>query len=476
MRLWKFTDKNVCATMEEILPYYCHLSKIMLSRSTYRFLFTALLVLCFCAVNQPQSAQAQRLSDLRPGEPMDKIVAIVGNEIILQSEVVGHAVMAAQQERASRLRPDDPRNLNRSMDVLINERLMMLKAIEDSLTVSEEEIAERMEYQIQAMSQQFGSERRIEEVYGMTMAKIRREFRDEIRKQLLSERISQQKFATMKVSSKDVQDFYKSYADSIANVPPQIELFHIVKNIDPSTQAKEKTLQLAKKIRDSLIAGGDFAAFAKRYSQDPGSAASGGDLGMVERGKFIAEFEKVAYALQIGEISQPVETPFGFHIILLLEKRENAVKTRHILLKLGQTEDDLERTKKFLDSLRTRVAKGESFEDLAKQYSDDADTKPFGGLLGRIEFSKLPPDMRAKIEKLKDGEITEPMVYNAPGSTKNALNIVLRKKFIPEHKISFDEDYKRLEQLAMMQKRAKFYETWMQDLRKTIYWEVKSKF
>ncbi|TAE30115.1 MAG: parvulin peptidyl-prolyl isomerase [Candidatus Kapaibacterium sp.] len=423
-----------------------------------------------------QSAQAQRLQDLRPGEPMDKIMAIVGNEIILQSEVVGHAVMAAQQDRERRVRPDDPKMLNRSMDVLINERLVMLKAIEDSITVSDDEISERMEYQIQSMTQQFGSERRIEEVYGMSMNKIRRDFREEIRKQLLSERISQQKFATIKVSSKDVQDFYKSFSDSIAPVPAQIELFHIVKNIEPSTQAKDKSIALAKRIRDSLVAGGDFAAFAKRHSQDPGSAASGGDLGMVERGKFIAEFEKVAYALQIGEISQPVESPFGFHVIQLLEKRENAVKTRHILLKLGQTEDDLERTKKFLDSLKIRVTKGALFEDLAKQYSDDADTKAFGGLLGRIEVAKLPPDMRTKVEKLNDGDITEPMTYNAPGSTKSALHIILKKKFIPEHKIAFDEDYKRLEQMAMMQKRAKFYETWVKDLRKSIYWEVKSKF
>lgn len=421
------------------------------------------------------SAQ-QKMPDFRPGEPMDKIVAVVGNEIILQSEVIGHSVMAASQDRDRRVRPDDPKMLNRSLDALINERLVMLKAIEDSLTVSDDEISERMEYQLQAMAQQFGSERRIEEVYGMPMAKIRRDFREEIRKQLLSEKISQQKFASMKVSSKDVQEFFRTFRDSLPPVPPQYEIFHIVKNIDPSPAAKEQTMALAKKLRDSLAAGADFALFAKRYSNDPGSAQNGGDLGMVERGKFIAEFEKVAYGLQIGEISAPVETPFGLHIIQLIEKRENAVKTRHILLKLGQTDDDAQRTRAFLDSLKMRVAKGELFEDLAKQYSDDADTKAFGGLLGRIEASKLPPDLRAKIEKMPDGSISDPMPYNAPSSTKSAFNIVLRKKYIPEHKVSFDEDYKRLEQMATMQKRASFYENWMKELRKTIYWEVKTRF
>lgn len=437
------------------------------------FLFTAIVLVS--PVLTANKASAQGMGNIKSGEPMDKIVAIVGNEIILQSEVVGHLMMSAMQERRTNARPDDPVLLRRSLDVLINEKLIVTKAIEDSLTASEDEITERMDYQIQAMMQQMGSERRIEEVYGMSMAKIRRDFRDEIRKQLLTERLSQQKFAAMKVSSKEVQDFFKQYKDSIPPVPPQFEIYHIVKNVEPSPEAKDKTLALAKKIRDSLVAGGDFATFARRYSNDPGSAASGGDLGFVERGKFIAEFEKTAYALQIGEISQPVETPFGFHVIQLLDKRETAVKTRHILLKLGQTDDDATRTKKFLDSLRMRVAKGESFEDLAKQYSDDTDTKAFGGLLGRMETTKLPADLREKIEKLKDGEITEALTYSAPGSTKSGFNIVFRKKYIPEHKITFDDDYKRLEQMTTMQKRAKVYDDWMRELRKSIYWEVKGK-
>lgn len=437
------------------------------------FLFTAIVLVS--PILTASKASAQGMGNIKSGEPMDKIVAIVGNEIILQSEVVGHLMMSAMQERRTNARPDDPVLLRRSLDVLINEKLIVTKAIEDSLTASEDEITERMDYQIQAMMQQMGSERRIEEVYGMSMAKIRRDFRDEIRKQLLTERLSQQKFAAMKVSSKEVQDFFKQYKDSIPPVPPQFEIYHIVKNVEPSPEAKDKTLALAKKIRDSLVAGGDFATFARRYSNDPGSAASGGDLGFVERGKFIAEFEKTAYALQIGEISQPVETPFGFHVIQLLDKRETAVKTRHILLKLGQTDDDATRTKKFLDSLRMRVAKGESFEDLAKQYSDDTDTKAFGGLLGRMETTKLPADLREKIEKLKDGEITEALTYSAPGSTKSGFNIVFRKKYIPEHKITFDDDYKRLEQMTTMQKRAKVYDDWMKELRKSIYWEVKGK-
>lgn len=405
------------------------------------------------------------------GDAVDKIVAIVGNEIILQSDLMSYVLMAAQNDR--KVNPNDPKTISMTLDMMINERLVIIKAIEDSVTVSEEEINEKLDFQLQMLRGQLGSDRRIEEVYGMPIAKIRRDFRDDVRKRILSEKISQQKFAGIKVTSKEVQDFYTQYKDSLPMIPPQYDLYHIVKNVQASEATKEKTIQLAQRIRDSIIAGGKFADFAKRYSDDPGSKNSGGELGLVTRGNFIAEFEKVAYFLQPGEISQPVETPFGYHIIQLVEKQEDAINTRHILLAMKQSGDDGERTKLFLDSLRQRVEKGESFESLAKSYSDDNDTKAFGGYLGKIEVSKLPGEMKTQVEKLEDGKITLPMLYNNPASTKVAYHIIWRKKYSDEHAVSFTEDYKRIEQMAMAQKRSKMYEEWLKDLRKTIYWEIK---
>lgn len=430
-------------------------------------------VVCACVlIASMQAASAQ----YKAGEAVDKIVAVVGNEIILQSDVMSNVMMAAQQDR--RLNPTDPKVLSRALDMLINDRLVIIKAQEDSVTATEEEISERLEFQLQGLRSQVGSDKRIEALYGMSIAQIKREFRDDIRKRLLSEKISQQKFAGIKVSAKEVQDFFKQFKDSIPKVPPQYELYHIVKYVDASNAAKEKMLALAQKVRDSLVAGGKFAEFAKRYSDDPGSKGAGGDLGLVNRGNFIAEFEKMAYSLQPNEISQPVETPFGYHIIQLIEKQENAVNTRHILFKIGQTEDDGNRAKKFLDSLKQRTEKSESFEDFAKMYSDDTDTKAFGGSLGRIETARMSEalittDVQAKIEKLPDGGVVEPTTYAPPSGTKSGYRIIWRKKFFGEHQIALENDYKRVEQLATAQKRAKLYEDWMKELRRTIYWEVK---
>jgi peptidyl-prolyl cis-trans isomerase SurA len=312
----------------------------------------------------------------------------------------------------------------------------------------------------------------------MSILKIKREFRDEVRKQILTEKISQQKFAAIKATPRDVQDFFGQYKDSLPKMPPQYELHHIVKNVDASSVAKERTLALAQRVRDSVVTGGKFADFARRYSDDPGSKGSGGELGTVNRGNFIAEFEKVAYSLQPNEISLPVETPFGYHIIQLIAKQENSITTRHILFKIGQTTEDADRTKKFLDSLRTVIlkldsGKGDAFEQYAKAFSDDTETKPFGGALGRIEISKLPAEMKSRVEALPDGGISTPESFNVPASTKSAYHILWRKKFLPEHTTSLADDYKRIEQLAVTQKRSKLYESWMAELRKTMYWEMK---
>lgn len=442
-------------------------------------LFVILLISPHSACSQSAGKIPAGLkAEFKAGDVVDKIVAIVGNEIIMQSDVMMNAYMAANRDR--RVNPSDPRLLKESLDMLINERLVMTKAIEDSLTASEDEITERMEFQLQSMRAQFGSDKRIEEVYNMPLVKIKREFRDEVRKQILTEKISQQKFASIKITPREVQEFYKQYRDSLPTVPAQYDLYHIVKFVEASQTAKERTLALAQKVRDSLVAAqGKFADFARRYSDDPGSKNSGGELGTVNRGNFIAEFEKAAYALQPSEISLPVESPFGYHIIQLIEKQENAINTRHILFKIGQTSEDGDRTKKLLDSLKqvimkTDSGKGDAFEQYAKAFSDDTETKAFGGSLGRIELAKLPTDLRERIEKLPDGGITEPALFNVPSSTKVAYHIVFKKKFVPEHAITLAEDYKRVEQMASSQKRARMYEAWMQELRKTIYWQMKN--
>lgn len=403
-------------------------------------------------------------------ESVEKILAVVGKEIILKSDVDGQIeVLASRNPSINKL---DPKIRTYVLDQLINERLIMTKAQEDSVEVLDEEITQRMEYQIQSMVQQFGSEKRIEDLYGMSMAKVRREFRDEIRKQLLVEKIRQKQFSGVKATRSDVENFFERFRDSIPQIPQRVDLYHIVRYVRASDAQSKDAFDLAMKVRDSIVKGGNFAEFAKTYSGDPGSAVHGGDLGFVEKGKFVPAFEAVAYGLQKNEISQPVETPFGWHVIQLLDKTPTSVNCRHILFKVGQSEEDRTMAKAALNELRDSVQSGADFEELAKLYSDEKETQGFGGSMGQIELERLPEEMRTSIEALPDGGVSVPMPY-AADPTKPGYHIMYRKALLPAHKASLELDYKTIEQMATYEKKQRLEQEWVAQLRTNLYWEIR---
>lgn len=404
-------------------------------------------------------------------DAMEGIVAIVGREIILQSDISGQ--IEAMAQRDPRVNRKDPALRKAILDQLINEKLVLTKAEQDTtLEVTDEDISARMDYQIQVLVQQFGSEKRIEDVYGMSISKIKKDFREEIRKRLYIERIQQKMFSDLKVSRGDVESFYSRYQDSIPKVPDRVDLYHIVKYVKASDEKTKEAQQLALRIRDSIIKGASFSDFARRYSGDPASAANGGDLGTVDKGKFVPTFEAAAFALEPDEISQPVESPFGWHVIQLIAKTSSSITTRHILIKVGQSDEDRQAVQTELQGIKGRVVAGENFEELARKLSDERETQGFGGSMGTVELERLPAEMRSIISTLPDGGVSDPLPY-AADPTKPGYHILFRKRLIAAHAPSLTDDYKQLEQLALMEKRQRMEQDWIQDLRKKLYWEVK---
>lgn len=403
------------------------------------------------------------------GNSMERILAVVGPEIILQSDVEGQLAMLKQRSPNAPIKEAEARAF--ILDQLINERLIMAAALEDTLIkVTDDEITQRMDMQIQMLVQQFGSEKRIEDLYGMSMSRIRRDFRDEIRKQLLVEKMRQKELGDVKVSRRDVEQFYDEFKDSIPVSPERVDLYHIVRYVQASEDQQREAYDLALRIRDSIMNGGSFADFARRYSADPGSATAGGDLGFVEKGKFVPTFEAAAFALNPKEISQPVESPFGWHIIQLIDKTASAINSRHILIKVGQSDADRERTREALQELRDSARSGASFEALARTFSDEKETKGFGGAMGEITLGELPPSMKEQIESLKDGDVSEPLPY-AADPTKPGYHIMYRKKTIAAHRPTLESDYKSIERMATFAKKQRMEQTWVQELRQRLYWE-----
>ena len=357
-------------------------------------------------------------------DAMEGIVAVVGREIILQSDITGQVEAMAQRD--PRINRKDPDLRKAILDQLINEKLVLTKAQEDTtIEITDEDISSRMDYQIQMLVQQFGSEKRIEDVYGMSISKIKKDFREEIRKRLYVERIQQKMFTDIKVSRTDVETFYARYKDSIPPVPDRVDLYHIVKYVKASDEDNKQAQLLAVRIRDSIVAGGSFSDFARRHSGDVASAANGGDLGTVDKGKFVPTFEAAAFALEPNEISQPVESPFGWHIIQLIAKTSTSITSRHILIKVGQSDKDRKVAQDDLLALKARVAAGEDFEELARKSSDERETQGFGGAMGLVELERLPGEMRGIITSLSDGGVSDPLPY-AADPTKPGYHILYR--------------------------------------------------
>ena len=403
-------------------------------------------------------------------EVLDRVVAVVDNEIILQSELEFQINIFAAQRQIS---PDTDGLKKQILNSMIDDKLVYAQSELDSIAVTDEEITQRIDYQIQVFQQQYGSIARIEEMYGMSIERIRRELRDDVRKNLMIQKMQQTKFASVEASRREVEEFFNTYKDSIGQIPEKLTIYHIFRNPKANDRIKMKSRELAQSLLDSINAGADFAEIAKKYSDDPGSASQGGDLGFVKRGVFYPEFEAAAFALNEGEISEVVESPVGFHIIQLLERRGESIHTRHVLIKIEPDDDADLATIEFLSDLRDSILdKKATFQDYARRYSEDKETASFGGDLGTFYLNQLDKNLLDIVSKLTQGEISFPRRLDyAPGTY--GYHIVYLEKRVPQHPANLDEDYKEIKRLADEYKKQKEYEKWIKDLKKKIYWEVR---
>lgn len=428
----------------------------MKGRCSSLFARVAALTIMMFSIAHPLNAQTV----------LDRIVAVVDREIITESDLQERITYVALQNR---LDPKAPELRGQVLEGMIADKLVLAQAILDSVNVTEDEVSRALDQQFQNFIRQSGSEQRLEQIYGKPVSRMKREFRPEMRKQLLIQRVRQQREANLQVARREVEEFYESYKDSLPKVPEELELSHIFIAPKPDSLLEEQTRKKLTTIRDSIVAGGNFADFARRYSQD-GSAAGGGDLGWAKRGLvFVPEFEEAVFALKEKEISLVVKTEFGYHLIQLLERRGESVHARHILLRTERGPASDSATVEQLTSLRNRIIKGESFADLARKFSEDDETKSIGGDLGRMAVDQLEADFGSVVKDLKPGEISEP--HRVSLRTSYGYQIVLLKKRIPAHAVNLMDDFRRVEQMALYIKRNRLNNEWIEELKKKIYWE-----
>jgi peptidyl-prolyl cis-trans isomerase SurA len=410
------------------------------------------------------------ISNIFGQEIVDRIVAVIDDEVILQSELDFQVAMFASQRK---LDPTDPNIKQELLEKLVQDKLLYAQAVLDTIEVSDDDVNRQLDQVIAYYTQQYGSKERLEEAYGMSTEKIRREMKEDTRKNLMADMLKGQKFGNVEVTRREVKGFFESYKDSLGVISEKFKIAHIYINPKSSDKLKQKSKLFAQSLLDSIKNGADFAELAKKNSDDPGSAAGGGDLGFVKRGVFYSEFEAAAFKLKAGELSEVIESPVGFHVIELIEKRGESINTRHILVKPKSDDaadlNAIERLAEIRDSVQINI---NSFAYYASKYSDDKETAKFEGLLGIFEVGQLDKQLLDQVYKLEEGEIGFPKRLEV-GSGEYGFHIIKLISRIPEHQADLETDYDEIKKITEFKKREKLFNAWISEIKKNIYWETR---
>ncbi|MBI2417491.1 MAG: peptidylprolyl isomerase [Ignavibacteriales bacterium] len=407
---------------------------------------------------------------LQAQETIDKVAAIIDNEIIMKSELDFQVNMLIAQRKA---KADTPELRKALLENMIDEKLVYAQALIDSITVSEDEVSRQIDYQINVLTQQYGSKEKIEQIYGMSIEKIKRELRENAKKDMLVQRVQEKKFGMLEASRREVEDFFYRFKDSLGVIPEKVKISHIFKNPKTSVELKRKYKMKAQALLDSIKAGADFAELARANSEDPGSAANGGDLGFVKRGVFFPEFEAAAYSLTAKQYAPVVESPVGYHVIQLLERRGESIHTRHILVKVKADDEADLNAIEVLNSIRDSIVKKQgTFAGFAKQYSDDEETAAFGGVLGSFYMEQMDKNLLEITAKMKEGDISFPKRVDYTQG-KYGYHIVWLESRIQQHQPDLEIDFPDVKKLADEYKKQRLYKKWMEELKEKIFWEIK---
>lgn len=403
---------------------------------------------------------------------LDGIAAIVDEEIILHSELTQFTIQLALQLKIDlQKEPEKFDELRRAtLENLITQKVLLSKAKEDTVIVEEQQVEEILNNQIQQWTQQLGSISKVEEYFDMPIGKIKRQFQEDVRNRLMVERTQQMFVQTITITRQEVERFFRTMQDSLPEINEMVHIRVLLREVRAGGKGKEEAFKKISEIRDRIVNGEDFATLAKENSEDPGSVSAGGELGLIQRGDFVHEFEETAFKLKPGDISEIIETKFGLHIIKLIEKRGERINVRHILIQLKAGSSDAEKTRAFLAAIKDSIQTEDDFIKMAEKYSHDATSNDNGGDLGWFEVEGLQiPEFKKALEGLEIGEVSQPFL------TEFGYFIIRLDEKREGGKLNLEDDWQQLEQFALNQKSSKKMQEWVEDLKTKIYIELKER-
>lgn len=408
----------------------------------------------------------------------DKIVAVLGENIILSSDIEGqHAQYIAQGYK------DDGALRCQILEALLAQKMLQNQAKVDSLEISEQQVEDELNRRVKYFISQIGSQEKLEQFIGKSVLEFKDELREDVRAVIMAQNMQQEITRKVTVTPNEIKKFYEEIPrDSLPYFNKEVQVGVIVKKPEISARAKQEAKDKLEALRARVAAGEDFATLAILYSQD-GSAKNGGELGFVGRGELVKAFEAVAFKLKPGELSSIVETEFGFHIVQLVERRGEQVNVRHILIKVNYDYTDIMKAKSFLDSVYTLILTEKmTFDEAALKFSDDESTKNNGGMMlnpqdgsTKIPSDQVDPSIYFQLENIKVGEVSAPSAYKT-ATGEQAYRIIKYVSKTEPHQANLKDDYQKIQQAALTNKQNKEIEKWFSSRRKETYIRINDEF
>ena len=407
-------------------------------------------------------------------QEIDKIIAIIGDEIVLRSDVENQYLQYISQGVTSNeeLRCE-------ILEDLMTQKLLIFSCKQDSISVTKEEIEQEVETRVNYYVDQIGSIEKVEQYFEKDIYQIKKVLSELVEDQFLIQRMQSSITKDVKITPFDVNEYYEKIDKSeLPFIEDRYKLSQIIVKPKMSEDQINKLTDRLNAFRKRVLNGEDFKVLAALYSDDPGSANNGGEIGFVSRGTFVPEFEKVAFRLKKGEVSEIVKTNFGYHIIQLIERRGDQVNVRHILLKPKYSSTSLQNARLRIDSIYNKIKNNEiSFSQAIKSYSDD-DTKNNNGLLinpsngsSTYTIAELGSSIKYLIEGLNEDDFTKPVkVESNEGAIYRILNVVEK---ISSHTANLDLDYDFFQTQALNFKKQERLDEWIEKRIKNTYVELK---
>ncbi len=397
---------------------------------------------------------------------LDEIAAVVDDEVVLLSDVVLAAnALAAEENVDPFTNPSKYKELLLKSSESMIEQLVIIRMAEiDSVTVLEKDVDRALERQIQNIISQSGSEEAAEQVLGRKISDFKRSYKDDMEGKLIAEKYTGDLTRSIEITRPEVEDFFKTYKDSIPSFPKRHKVRHILVEIKPSEESSQKTELDALNILEEINEGLSFEEAAKKYSEDPGSKDNGGYLGFVPRGTFVKEFEKAAFTLNLNTISSPIKTQFGFHLIEVLERSGEKVSVRHILLRTEVSDEDKTKTYKTVSDLSKRISTKDNFILEAKEQSNDETTKDIGGLLGWINTDVYQvKELSAVINNIEENTCSAPIL------TDFGYHLLWVDDIEEGGPPTIEKNWIELEQMALNKKKSDWYNDWIAKIKTKVY-------